>query len=138
MIVITMPFLTIIPTLVWSISASKLCAASSNLFKSAPGCFVSSRSWSEKSNIASTRALVSVILFDKSLTLRENSPDRDLLAAIAVLEVVLSIKSATASAWVKSILSFKYARLVNSPGSASLAPKAYNLFNIISTIAGLP
>ena len=137
-IVITSPFLTLIPILVCSISFSKLSFASSSMDKSVFGCLVSSRSWSEKSNMVSTKTLTSVTLFDISPTFFENSPAKDLLAAIAVLAEVLSIKSATASACVKSILSLRYARFVNSPGCASLPPNSYILFRIISTIAGLP
>ena len=50
--------------------------------KSVSGCLVSSRSWSEKSNMVSTKALTSVTLFDISPTFFENSPAKDLLAAI--------------------------------------------------------
>ena len=40
-----------------------------------------------------------------------------------------AIKSATASAWDKSIFPFKKARCVNSPGVANRAPVSTNNFN---------
>ena len=40
----------------------------------------------------------------------------------AALSVLAAIRSATASAWVRSSLPLRKARLVNSPGSAGLAP----------------
>lgn len=43
----------------------------------------------------------------------------EFLRAYLFFEFMISI---TASAWLKSILPFKNARFVNSPGSAGLAP----------------
>jgi hypothetical protein len=46
----------------------------------------------------------------------ENSPASDRLALRAAASVLASIRSAMASAWARSILSFRKARSVNSPG----------------------
>ena len=137
-IVTTRPSLILMPVLVCLISIWKLCFVSFVAVVSESGCFVSSRSWSEKSNIASTKALIFVTSPNSSLTLFENSPESDRFAALAVFEDTLSMRSATASAWVKSSLSFKYALFVNSPGCACLAPSEKTLSSIISIMAGLP
>jgi hypothetical protein len=49
---------------------------------------------------------------------RENSPASERAALRAAASVLASIRSATASAWARSSLSFRKARCVNSPGSA--------------------
>ena len=47
------------------------------------------------------------------------------------------ITSMTASAWERSILPFKNARFVNSPGSASLAP-AFKTVSRIRLVTSMP
>ena len=59
-------------------------------------------------------------------------PSIPLRASFLDLSVLLLIISITASASVKSILPFKNALLVNSPGSAFLAPFSCNSSNILS------
>ena len=53
---------------------------------------------------------------------RENSPDKERVALRAAAEVEASIRSATASAWARSILSLRKARSENSPGRATRRP----------------
>ena len=48
------------------------------------------------------------------------------------------MRSATASAWAKSIWPFKKARSLNSPGRASRAPAASTAFNSICITTGPP
>ena len=76
--------------------------------------------------------------FSKSLILLEKYPLKESIALFAASEVQALIKSATASAWAKSILSLRYARSVNSPGLASLAPESTQRANKICITAMPP
>ena len=69
--------------------------------------------------------------FNTSLILFENSPDSERTALNAASFVAALITSATASACAKSILLFKKARRVNSPGSACRAPNSIQRANKI-------
>ncbi len=57
-------------------------------------------------------------------TSRENAPASERPAERAAASVLASIRSATASACARSSLSFRKARCVNSPGSATRKPTA--------------
>ena len=59
---------------------------------------------------------------DNSFRLVAKVPSKEDSAAFAALSEPAEIRSSTASAAVKSILLFKKALLVNSPGSACLIP----------------
>ena len=82
---------------------------------------------------ASTNNLNLVNWSSNDFTKFENFPVSDWIAALADLLVPLLIRSATASACVKSILPLRYALFVNSPGCACLAPRL-----IISSIIEFP
>jgi hypothetical protein len=76
-----------------------------------------------KSSVAST-SIRSVITSSTSAWIcRENAPSSERPAERAAASVLASIRSATASACARSSLSFRNARRVNSPGSASRSPK---------------
>ena len=61
------------------------------------------------------------------------------MADLAARSEVASIRSAIASAWVKSILSLRNARSENSPGRAILMPSILRIRRIsISMITGPP
>ena len=68
----------------------------------------------------------------------EKSPEKEALAPLKEVSVLAEIRSETASACARSILLFKKALLVNSPGSATLAPKLTAEDTSASTINGLP
>ena len=93
---------------------------------------------SEKSKQASTTTRTPTTPSMVLLTSAEKAPEREELAATKADEVWAAIRSATDSACARSILSFKKARLVNSPGSAIRAPKETTSATIESTIKGLP
>ena len=65
-----------------------------------------------------------VNLFDIASIRRESAPSCKEFAYFSSFSLLAEIISITASARVKSILPFKNARLVNSPGSASFAPQS--------------
>ena len=88
--------------------------------------------------LASTKTLASVSSSNMSLTCLEKLPERDEFAATIALSLWALIKSATDSAWARSILSFRKAFFVNSPGSATTAPNTNALSIIKLTIIGLP
>ena len=58
--------------------------------------------------------------------------------SVAASAVSASIRSMTASAWVRSSLPFRKARLVNSPRLAGFAPAMYRLSSPEARTAGLP
>ena len=93
---------------------------------------------SGKSSVASISVRSSINASTMAFTSRENSPARLRVAARAAVAVAASIKSATASACARSILSFKKARLVNSPGMASLAPSSTQRLRTSASTAGPP
>ena len=68
----------------------------------------------------------------------EKPPFKLYKAVLREASVLLAIKSATASACVKSSLPFKKARWVNSPGFANLAPFKINNCSSESCIKGEP
>ena len=77
---------------------------------------------SGSSKAASINATLCIISALRLLICSDNLPFKRLmefLRAYLFFEFMISI---TASAWLKSILPFKNARFVNSPGSAGLAP----------------
>ena len=118
----TTPSLTRQASLVCLRSVEKISFVSFILKVSPSCCPVSLMSSSGKSNEASTLTLTSERSVLRFSIFVEKTPSSDLLAALAVAADELSIRSTTASAWVRSILSFKKALFVNSPGPASLAP----------------
>ena len=77
-----------------------------------------SSSSSGKSSVASTSMRRCTSASRRRLTSVENAPLRLAAALRAAASVLASIKSATASACAKSILPFKKARSLNSPGRA--------------------
>ena len=77
---------------------------------------------SGKSSVASTSMRSSTSCAARPATSSENAPARERAAERAAASVWASMRSATASAWARSSLSFRKARSVNSPGSASLRP----------------
>ena len=82
----------------------------------------SSSSSSVKSTEYSINAKVSSIYCLNLLISLERAPSCCITADFIERSVLALIISITASAWLKSILRFKKALLVYSPGSASLAP----------------
>ncbi|CSC73811.1 Uncharacterised protein [Vibrio cholerae] len=69
----------------------------------------------------------------------ENSPCSDCSADFAACSELASIRSAMASAWVKSILSLRKARSENSPGRAGRTPLICKIRRIsISMTTGPP
>ncbi len=83
-----------------------------------------STSSSGKSSVASVYIRSSVRPSTSAWISRENAPARLRAAARAAVAVAASIRSATLSACARSSLPFRYARFVNSPGSASRAPSS--------------
>ena len=71
-------------------------------------------------------------------TCRENSPVSERIAERAARRDALSMRSATASAWARSSLSFRNARSVNSPGRAKRAPSAQARSSSRCNTAGPP
>ena len=78
---------------------------------------------SGKSSVASTSMRRWIRLSRRRCTSPENAPASERLALRAAASVLASIRSATASACARSILSFRKARSVNSPGRASRSPR---------------
>ncbi len=68
----------------------------------------------------------------------ENSPCSERTAERAALAVAASIRSATASAWARSSLPLRKARRLNSPGSASRAPRSRQRASSICMTTGPP
>ena len=68
----------------------------------------------------------------------ENSPCIERLAVLTLVSVVPLIRSAMASAWIKSILLLRNARKVNSPGVAMRAPDMQSDLSNRSEMIGLP
>ena len=101
-------------------------------------CASSSTSSSGKSMAASTWTRSFRMSASNSLTRDENSPDRERTAPRAAWVEALAIKSATASAWAKSIWPLRKARSLNSPGRARRAPAASTAFNSICITTGPP
>ena len=64
------------------------------------------------------------------MILLEKTPRKEFIALLAAASVDALIRSATDSAWERSNLLFKKALLVNSPGSAKIAPKDKQAFKI--------
>ena len=93
---------------------------------------------SGKSSMASISIRNSIRLAFNSLTYRENSPVNERNAERAAASDVASMRSATLSACAKSILSFKKARWVNSPGLAIRAPSRKQRFNTLFNTTGPP
>ena len=76
----------------------------------------------------------SLILFLNLSTKSKVFPSSEEIASFLALSVLLSSKSNTASDLVKSILPFKNALFVNSPGSANLAPLFNNSSNTLFVV----
>ena len=76
-------------------------------FSATRPCVIKSISSSGKSKQASTNIRKSINFKSSALIRCENSPDSDRTALLAASMVAALITSATASAWAKSILSFK-------------------------------
>ena len=96
----------------------RICSTSFKHFSEKP----SREMCSGSSSAASIKAVSSKRTLRHAVILSFNAPctrDREARAPASVLE---EISSATASAWERSILPFKKALFVNSPGSAALAP----------------
>ena len=103
--------------------------------------FPSSRpsiSSSEKSRFASTRTRRSFRDSVRFSTSSENAPETVLIAAFAELTEALLMRSLIASAWARSIFSFRKARSLNSPGLATLAPRAQTASRSIFITTGPP
>ena len=66
--------------------------------------------------------IISIRLFLSSFIMFDTWPFSWFMDIFLDISVFASIKFIIPSAWVKSILPFRKALLVNSPGSASLAP----------------
>ena len=90
----------------------------------ASACCRKSISSSGKSSVASTSMRNWISASRSAWTSAENSPASDRLALRAAASVLASIRSAIASACARSILSFRKARSVNSPGCATRSPMA--------------
>jgi len=97
-----------------------------------------STSSSGKSIFASTSMRKSINSSTRRRISPENSPDSERIADRAAAAVVASMRSATASACARSSLSFKNARRVNSPGSASRAPSCMQRPSRSRRTTGLP
>ena len=90
---------------------------------------------SGKSSVASTSMRRWISASSSVCTCRENAPANDCVALRAAASVLASIKSAMASAWVRSILPFRKARWENSPGSAMRSPGKVALPDPLETVA---
>ncbi|MNN20426.1 hypothetical protein D3C81_1337050 [compost metagenome] len=77
---------------------------------------------SGKSSVASTSMRRWMTFSTSAWMAFENSPSMERAAERAAASVLASMRSATASAWARSSLSFRKARRVNSPGSATRRP----------------
>jgi hypothetical protein len=73
---------------------------------------------SGKSSVASTSMRRVTMRSARASISCEKAPASERVALRAAASVLASIRSATASAWARSSLSFRKARWVNSPGSA--------------------
>ena len=93
---------------------------------------------SGKSIAASTYIRRWVTASTRASILRENTPCRERTAQRAACSELLSIRSAIASAWVRSSLSFRKARSENSPGRARRAPSSHTVLNSRSRITVPP
>ena len=97
---------------------------SSSMRRAISACGVTSMSSSAKSMPASSRAISSTSACLTGATRRLSAPPIWLAAWRAWVSVCASIRSRTASAWVRSSLPERKARCVNSPGSARRAPSS--------------
>ena len=97
-----------------------------------------SMSSSGKSSVASTNIRRVIRSSTNSCMCRENAPlsERNAMRAADLLEA--SMRSATLSAWVRSSLLLRKARLVNSPGSAIRAPSSRQRESSMSITTGPP
>ena len=93
---------------------------------------------SGKSRVASTNIRRVIKSSTKAWICWENAPLRERTAMRAADWLEASIRSATLSAWAKSSLLFKKARLVNSPGSAKRAPSSRQRASSICITTGPP
>ena len=88
-----------------------------------PALSGSSTSSSGKSMYASTSAHDSATLSLKAVISADSLPSSCCIAILSACSVLAFITSMTASAWDRSTRPLRKARLVNSPGSAGLAPR---------------
>ncbi len=117
----------------------RLNASSTASVRPATSCSArKSISSSGKSIDASTKTRSSISRVISWFTFCENSPASERIAARAAASVLLSIRSAIASAWLRSSLSLRNARSENSPGRASSAPSCRQRSTIICNATGLP
>src|SRR5690348_7473367 len=121
-------------------AASKACSphVTSSNNRSITGFDALSDASSEKSIAASTSTRRRTISFASASARRENSPSSERTAARACASERAAIRSATASAWVKSSLLFKNARSENSPARAARAPSSHARRTNASSTTGLP
>ena len=109
-----------------------------NNFPLASAASRKSMSSSGKSKVASTSIRRVIKLSTKAWICWENMPLSERIAIRAADWLEASMRSATLSAWAKSSLLFKKARLVNSPGSARRAPSSRQRVNSICITTGPP
>ena len=93
---------------------------------------------SAKSSSSSTNEDAFINCSRSSSTFFDNWPSSWFLAPFNEASVLEFIISTTASAWARSILLFKNARFVNSPGSANLIPLFTKISIILLVIKGFP
>src|SRR5690348_1640044 len=132
-----MPSVRRAPRRAASSKACKPCVASSNN-RSITGFEALSAASSEKSIAASISTRRRTIRFASTSARRENSPSSDRKAARACASERAAIRSATASAWLRSSLPFRNARSENSPARAVRAPNSHARRTSASSTTGLP